>query len=227
MAGAPDEVPVVPLGRHGLAADVVAAQQRERLFAATVDLVAKRGYRNTSVDHIVKSARVGYVAFYDLFEGKEECFLAAFDRIVDEATRSLAEAAAHEDEWPRQVAAALSRLLDLVVADPKRARVALVEVQAAGPAAYAHYEAAVEQAVPKLQEGRELGEEAAHLSEMLEEAILGGIVWIIQQRLVKGELGEAEALLRESIQIALSPFVGDAEAKRLADETLWERSGRA
>lgn len=224
MKRAPDEVPVVPLGRHGLAPDVVAAHQRERLFEATVDLVAKRGYRNTSIDQIVKAARVGYVAFYDLFEGKEDCFLAAFDRIAEETAEELAEAIAGEEEWPRQMVAALARLLDLVVADPRRARIALVEVQAAGPAAYARYEEAVDQAVPKLREGRALSKDAAELSDTLEEAILGGIVWVIHQRLVKGELGEADSLLEQSIQIALSPFIGDGESKKLAKAALRNRS---
>ena len=227
MKRAPDEALVVPLGRHGLAPDVVAAHQRERLFEATVELVAKRGYRNTSIDQIVKAARVGYVAFYDLFDGKEECFMAAFDRIADETAESLAEAVAGEEEWPRQMAAALECVIDLAVADPRRARIALVEVQAAGPEAYARYEEAIDRAAPKLREGRALGKDAAELSDTLEEAILGGIVWVIHQRLVKGELGEAEPLLEQSIQIALSPFIGDAEARRLAAATLRNRSNRA
>ncbi|HEX6206483.1 MAG TPA: TetR/AcrR family transcriptional regulator [Solirubrobacterales bacterium] len=226
MERAPDEAPVVPLGRHGLAPDVVAAHQRERLFEATVDLVAKRGYRNTSVDHIVKAARVGYVAFYELYAGKEECLLAAFDRIVDEATEALAETVAGEEEWPQQMAAALACLLDLIAADPKRARIALIEVQAAGPAGYARYEQVVDRAVPKLREGRGLSEEAAQLSETLEEAVLGGVIWIVHQRLVKGELDDTEELLWQSIQVALSPYTGDAEAKRVADAALRVRSKR-
>ena len=224
MKRGPDEAPVVPLGRHGLAPDVVAAHQRERLFEATVDLVAKRGYRNTSVDHIVKAARVGYVAFYDLYEGKEDCFLAAFDRIVDEATEELTEAVAGEEEWPQQMAAALARLLDLIAAEPKRARVALIEVQAAGPGAYARYEQVFDRAIPKLREGRELNDEAAQLSKTLEEAVLGGVIWIVHQQLIKGELDDTEVLLGQSIQIALSPFLGDAGAKKLAEATLRDRA---
>jgi AcrR family transcriptional regulator len=215
---------IVPLGRHGLAPDVVAAHQRERLFTATVDLVAKRGYRNTSVDHIVKSARVGYVAFYDLFEGKEECFLAAFDRIVAETSEALSAVIATETEWPQQIAAALAYVLDLIVADPKRARVALVEVQAAGPVAYARYEAAVDRTVSKLREGRAFNPDTTELSSTLEEAVLGGILWVIHQRLVKGELRQAEPLLEEAIQIALSPYLGDREASEVARCTLQERS---
>ena len=227
MKRAPDEAPVVPLGRHGLAPDVVAAHQRERLFEATVELVAKRGYRNTSVDQIVKAARVGYVAFYDLFEGKEDCFLAAFDRIVEEASEAAAEAVAGETEWPRQVTAALGCLLDLAVADPKRARIALVEVQAAGPAGHARYEEIVDRAVPLLRHGRQASKAAAQLSETLEEGVLGGILWIVHQQLVKGELKDADPLLRESAQIALSPYLGDAEAERLAEAAVRERSSRA
>jgi AcrR family transcriptional regulator len=226
MKRAPDEVPVVPLGRHGLAPDVVAAHQRERLFEATVELVAKRGYRNTSIDQIVKAARVGYVAFYDLFEGKEDLFLAVFDRIAEETAEALAEAVAAEEEWPRQMAAGLGCLLDLVVADPRRARIGLVEVQAAGPAAYARYEQTIDRAIPKLREGRAFSKDAAELSDTLEEAILGGVVWTIHQRLVKGELGEVDSLLEQSIQIALSPFLGDAETKRLAKAALRERRRR-
>jgi len=207
---------IVPTGRHGLPPDVVADHQRERLFEATVELVAKRGYRDTSVDHIVKSARVGYVAFYELYEGKEECFLAAFDRIVDEGAAAVATAVAEADGWPEEMATGLACLLDLVVADTRRARIALVEVQAAGPRAYEHYEKAVDRAAPKLGEGREFSREAASLSGALEEAILGGILWIVHQRLVKGELGDPGSLLEETIRIALSPYLGDEEIERLA-----------
>ena len=226
MKRAPDEVPIVPLGRHGLAPDVVAAHQRERLFEATVELVAKRGYRDTSIDQIVKAARVGYVAFYDLFEGKEDCFLAAFDRIVQEAVEAVAEAVAEEQEWPRQIATGLACLIDQAVADPKRARLALVEVQAASPAAYARYEEAIDRAAPKLREGRKLSPEAARFSETLEEATLGGITWIVRQRLVRAELKQAESLLEEAIQIALSPYIGDAEIRAVTAATLRERSRR-
>jgi AcrR family transcriptional regulator len=226
MERAPDEAPVVPLGRHGLAPDVVAAHQRERLFQATVELVPKRGYRNTSVDHLVKAARVGYVAFYDLFDDKEACFLAAFDRIVAEAEEELAEAVEAEEEWPRQMAAGLGCLVDLIVAEPKRARIALIEVQAAGPRGYERYEQVVDRALPKLREGRALSEEATQLSQTLEEAVLGGVIWMVHQHLVGGGKGDTEALLEQSIQIALSPFLGDSAAKELAAETLRARSRR-
>lgn len=201
----------------------IAEEQRERLFVATVELVAKRGYRNASVGQIVAAAGISREAFDELYASKEECFLAAFDRIVEEGAVAIAAAAASAYEWPEQMAAALAALLDLIVAEPRRARIALVEVQAAGPGAYAHYEATVDRAAPKLREGRAYGGTAAGLSKTLEEAVLGGLVWILQQRLLQGELKEADGLLGEAIQIAVGPYLGDRQAKWLAATTLRQR----
>jgi AcrR family transcriptional regulator len=216
MPGQEERVLLVPSGRHGLPANVVAEHQRERLLAATIALVAKRGYRGTSIDHIVKAAKVGYVAFYDIFDGKEACFLAAYERIVDETQTELRAAVSPQAPWPDQICAGLGRLVELIAAEPARARVGLVDVQAAGRKAYGRYEKAIDSAAPKLREGRALSAEAARLSDTLEEAIIGGIAWILHQRLVKGEIKRTEGLLEETIQIALSPYLGEAEAHRLA-----------
>lgn len=216
----------VPTGRHGLTTDIVAEHQRERLLTATIAVVARRGYRDTSIDHILKAARVGSVAFYYLFDGKEDCFLAAFDRIVEETSEAMGAAVSSEMEWAEQICSALRALLDLIAADPGRARVGLVEVQAAGWSAYVRYEKAIDRAVPKLREGRALSAEAAALSDTLEEAILGGIAWILHQRLVKGEIGKTRQLLGEAIQIALSPYLGEGEAHRLAIATSSRRRAK-
>ncbi len=216
---------IVPTDRRGLP-PVVAEQQRERLFAATVELIAKRGYRDTSVDHIVTAARIGHAAFYELYDNKEDCFLAAFDRIVEESAEAVSAAVSGEDGWAEEMAAGLGCLLDLIVADPQRARIALVEVQAAGPRAYRRYEEAVDRAAPRLREGREFSKEAAELSSALEEAILGGIIWIVHQRLVRGELGDPDSLLEETIQMTLAPYLGSDEAERLAAATARDRSQR-
>lgn len=216
MAGLPRDFLTVPTGRHGLPADIVAAHQRERLLAATIELVAKRGFRGTSIDHIVKTARVGYVAFYELFESKEDCFIACFDRIVAEAREQIAAAVSGEAPWSEQICGGLKKLLELIAAEPARARLALVEMQAAGRRSFAMYEELVYSVIPKLREGRAFRPDAAALSETLEEAVIGGVAWIIHQRLVKGEADEIEGLIGEAIHIALAPYLGESEAQRLA-----------
>jgi hypothetical protein len=51
----------------------------------------------------------------------------------------------------------------------------------------------------------------------LEMAIAGGLAWLVHQRLLSGESGDQlRDLLPEMIQIALTPYVGEVQARRTA-----------
>jgi AcrR family transcriptional regulator len=216
MASWSERLVTIPPGRHTLPRDFVSAHQRQRIFAATTELVAKRGYHGTSIDLITKTARVALSTFYEIFETKEDCFIAAFDDAVTEARDDLAAAVDPEQPWPEQIAAGLAAFLDLVVANPSKARMCLVEAQGAGPLLLDRYEVALDTLAPKLREGRELAEERK-LPERTEEAIVGGMVWVLYQRIVRGEFDQVAALFPELLQIALRPYLGQAEAQRLAE----------
>ena len=69
----------LPRGRHNLAVEEVRASQRERLLRAMVESVADVGYERTTVPAVVAAARVSRNAFYELFDDKADCFLAACD----------------------------------------------------------------------------------------------------------------------------------------------------
>jgi AcrR family transcriptional regulator len=216
-AGQEIDAVVVPTGRHGLPADVVAEHQRERILAATIALVGSRGYRATTVDHIVKAAKVGYVAFYELFEGKEDCFLAALGRIVADTRAELAEKVSTELPWSEQICGGLRVIVELIVSDPQRARLVLVEAQGAGPSAYRRYEVAMDEAVPELSAGRALRPKGAPaLSAATEEATLTGVAWILQQMLAEGESAKPRETLAAATRVALAPYLGEAEAAKLA-----------
>ena len=120
------------------------ATQRERILAATEQLIAEKGCAGTTIEAIVKEAGVSSVTFYELFEGKEECFVAAFDRAVEGLRAELRDAAPAELPWPERVQAGLAALLAALDADPARARLCLVEAQKGGPQLRARYEAALD-----------------------------------------------------------------------------------
>jgi hypothetical protein len=137
---------------------------------------------------------------------------AGVARRVDEAV-----AAAGERPWPEQVAAALRALFEAIAADPIAARACVVEVLTAGPAAVAHYERALRALHPILRGGRRFHPRAAELPETLEDTLAGGVLWIPYQRLVAGEAGLVPALLPETIEFVLTPYLGEEEAVRLAE----------
>jgi AcrR family transcriptional regulator len=215
MARLPEHLMPTPVGRDPLPREVVAEHQRERVLAAAIEVFAKRGYQGTTVDHIVSAARIGVGSFYSLFDGKEECFLAAYDQIIARGRERLAAALPAGRPWPEQLAACLRALLELVEAEPFAARIALVEVQTAGPAALSRYEANLDEIAGLLRAGREHSPVLDELPGSLEFATVGGLVWFLQQRVVMGEAGTAEKLLPEVLEIVAGPYLGEAATAEL------------
>lgn len=207
----------MPPGRHLVPRDFVAQNQRERMLLATIELVAERGYQKTTIELIAKTARVALSTFYEHFSNKEECFLAALDESVAGAAEVFEELLDPEQPWPDQIAAGLEVLLEMVVAEPARARLCIVESQAAGGAALARYQAMLESVTPKLREGRRFNPRASRLPDGLEIAIAGGLAWLVHQRLVSDRVDELKGLLPEMLQVTLTPYVGEVEAGQLAD----------
>lgn len=207
----------MPPGRHLVPRDFVAQNQRERMLLATVELVAERGYQKTTIELIAKTARVALSTFYEHFSNKEECFLAAFDECVSAAAEVFGELVDPDLPWPDQIAAGLEVFLEMVVAEPARARLCIVESQAAGGAALARYQEMLEAVAPALREGRRFNPRSGRLPDGLEIAVVGGLAWLVHQRLVTDRENEIKCLLPEMLQVTLTPYVGEVEAGRLAD----------
>jgi AcrR family transcriptional regulator len=189
----------------------VAAGQRERILDASEQLIGERGCAGTSIEAIVKAAGVSSVTFYEHFEDKEACFVAAFDRAVVETGAVIREAALAEvvGEWPEQVRAALRSLLDAIAAQPARARLCLVEAQSAGPALRGRYEATLDAAAAQLRRGRLLESAPRGLPDTVEEAAVGGIAWLLRQRVELAQTDAIEDLLPKLAEIALSPYLSN------------------
>jgi AcrR family transcriptional regulator len=188
--------------------------QRERILDAAERLIAARGIAGTSIEAIVKEAGVSSVTFYEFFDAKEECFVAAFDRAVEGGAEELALAAEGDPaagglSWSEQLATGLRAMTKLVAAEPDRARLVLVEAQTGGPELSAHFEAALDRVAVKLREGRALETAPPDLPATHEEATAGALAWLLRERLETGDAQGLEALYPELIDIALAPYLGN------------------
>ena len=54
------------------------------------------------------------------------------------------------------------------------------------------------------------------MPERLEETLAGGVLWVINQRLIAGEAEKLRALLPEALEFLLRPYVGEEVAAREA-----------
>lgn len=204
-----------PVGREPLPREVLAERQRDKVLGAAVEIFAKRGYQGTTVDHLVSAAQVGVGSFYSLFESKEDCFLAVYDRIVAEGRERIAAAISAGDAWPRWLAAVLRVLLETIETQPFAARVALIEVQTAGARALSHHQRNLDEAAEFLRPGREYSPASAELPASLEFATIGGLTWFLQQRIATGEASGATELLPEVLEIVAEPYLGEAATAAL------------
>lgn len=100
-----------------------------------VELVADRGYDAVTVAALTERARVSKRDFYKHFSGKEDCFLATYDAIVSHSLRGVLSAAAGKEEWRQALGRGFLAFARQVAGDPEAARLALVEVFAAGAVA--------------------------------------------------------------------------------------------
>jgi AcrR family transcriptional regulator len=209
-----------PPGPEPVSRAEAAADQRRRILEATADLVAERGYAEATIEQIVRRARVGYATFYKHFADKQEAFLALLDAAIERTAYVVEEAYDGEDgPWADKVGAGLGALLKLAAAHPGVARACLVEAPTAGPEAAARHEAALKRFAPMLRPGRELNPRRDQLPETLEDTLVGGVVWVINQRLIAGEAEQLRGLLPEALEFLLRPYVGEDAAAREAGQT--------
>src|SRR6202035_2490916 len=73
-------------GEHAVGREQVAELQRARILSAMVREVSERGAANVSVAHVVARSGVSRRTFYEIFEDREDCFLAAFEEAIDRTT---------------------------------------------------------------------------------------------------------------------------------------------
>lgn len=113
---------------QGLDAEQRRARRREQILAAAFDLIAAEGYVSTAIEQICQTAFVGNKAFYELFESKEDCYLALLqqqsERAQDMVATALSESSGDRDDV---VAAVIGAFAHSMVDDPRVAKVTFGE----------------------------------------------------------------------------------------------------
>jgi AcrR family transcriptional regulator len=192
--------------RPELPKEFVASHKRRRMMDAIAELTADQGYEATKIADIVRRAAVARKTLYDNFDGKEDLFLSAVDSTLTEM-RVVVEERCERTEGASEdrIVAGLEALLDFIAKHPSAARMCMVEAISATPSSARLYDAGMRDFVELL---RKSAPDGADLPETIEESLVGGIAWILQQQIRRGEVEQAPELLPELSQFLLSPYLG-------------------
>jgi len=207
-----------PRGRHRLPPEVVARSQRERLLEAAIRVVAEKGYAATTVADLTCEAGVSRTTFYEHFEDKEDCFLAAYDNAVDALVRRVGASYESQERWPERARAGLEALLAALAAEPDLARLALVDIGSAGPLAQRRYRAAVQRLTPLFDEGRDFSPAGRTLPANTSRMAIGAVTGLISDELVAGRAEYLPELLSDLLFATLVPYIGPEAAAREVGE---------
>jgi hypothetical protein len=110
-------------------------------------------------------------------------------------------------------------------ADPVAAQTLTNEALAHGPDGIDRRERLIAYLAERLLPGRQESSDAERLPEFIERALAGGVVALVGQRLDSAKEKELPAIAADAIQFVLTPYLGAAEAARVARDADPPRPG--
>lgn len=183
--------------------------QRERLYDALVHTVAEKGYVNATVSDICAAAGVTRPAFYALFAGKDDAFLATYRYGTGVLMRLMEKAYEAAPDWRAGARSALGVLLDVLASVPAFATMAIVEIDAVGP-------------LGRRERAELLGRFARFFAEApgrplpgeLVDTVVGGLYATIYRYASDGRVTALPDRLPQLSYFMMAPFLGRDEALR-------------
>jgi len=186
----------------------------ERTLRAFAAVVAERGYAATTIELVLKRASMSPTTFYANFAGKEEVLFAAIEGAGLQLLAAILPSFHRNPSWTHGVRAAFGDFFNFLASRPALARLLLIEVYAAGPAALECREETLRPLEVLLAEGRA---GSARLAPVAMEVIAGGVYRLAYQRVRESGPESLPGLAPLCTYLTLAPLIGAEEACEVAN----------
>lgn len=192
----------------------VADIQRARMLAAMVEEVAERGVGNVTVSDVVTRSGVSRRTFYEIFEDREDCFLAALDSTIGRLANVVVPAYEQKGTWQAKIRAALIVLLEYLDREPRTGRLVIVETLGAGHKALERRRRGIAQILTIVDRGRQEGKTGASAPPLTAEGVVGGVLSVLHGRLTQPDSGNLVELVNPLTSMIVLPYLGAAAARK-------------
>jgi AcrR family transcriptional regulator len=206
----------VPAARLANGRGNVVRLQRARIVSAMVEVVAERGVARSTVAHVVARSGVSRRTFYELFEDREDCFLAAFDLAVERAAARVVPAYGEGGGWLERIRMGLRAVLEFLDDEPALGRLGIVDALGAGPVALERRTRVVGALIDAVDRGRRERIAGARLTRLTAEGIVGAVLAVLHARLAKHEPRPMISLSGPLMGLIVLPYQGRVVAEREA-----------
>jgi AcrR family transcriptional regulator len=199
--------------RRAESREQVADIQRARILAAMVEEVAQRGVSNVTVSDVVSRSGVSRRTFYEIFEDREDCFLAAFDNAIGRLAKTVIPAYEQKGTWQTKIRSALTALLEHLDREPGTGRLVIVETLGAGHNALEHRRRGIAQIITIVNQGRNENKTGAS-APLTAEGVVGGALSVLHARLTQPDPGNLIELINPLTSMIVLPYLGAAAARK-------------
>jgi AcrR family transcriptional regulator len=190
------------------------------MIAAMVELAAEHGAGQVTVADVVGRSGVSRRTFYEIFDDREACFLAAFDDAIERAAGRVVPAYLEQQRWSDGVRAGLTALLGLFEEDSRLGRVLVVEALGAGPRALERRRRVVAVLSGVVNEGALGGGRRKQPPPLTAEGVVGAVFSVLHARLSEAEPGVLLDVLNPLVSMIVLPYQGSAAAERELRKTV-------
>jgi AcrR family transcriptional regulator len=188
--------------------------QRARLLVAMTEVSAERGGGNATVAHVVERAGVSRRTFYEIFEDREACFVAAFDEGIARAKQYVLDAYDTDASWLGRMRVSLAASLSFLDMEHPTARLLVVGSLEAGAVALDRRRHAIAQLIDVVDEGRGEVRRGVQPPSLTAEGVVGAALSVIHARLLDGDRRRLAELAGPLMSIVVLPYLGAAAARR-------------
>jgi AcrR family transcriptional regulator len=193
---------------------LVSQTQRSRMLRSAVAVLHEHGYGQMSVARVTSHAGVSRRTFYDMFEDREDCFLAVFEDAISRAQALVVEAYASERGWREQTRAALHALLDFLDGEPGMCSLLIVDALKAGKRVQERRAEILADCSAVLHAGGSAAKPGRALPELTGEGVIGAVLGVIHTRSLARSPGPMVELLGPLMGVIVLPYLGPAAAQR-------------
>jgi AcrR family transcriptional regulator len=190
--------------------------ERDLVVSAFTKAVAEEGYRAVSFESVARGAGISRRRIEARFATTEQGLAAAQEAFLERLWLEVLEACDVPGGWPRKVAAALAGALGTLGEASALARAFTVEASGSSLAAAERQLGLTRRLAALLAQGRRLYPRAEALPALTEEVLIGGVVALVADLLRAEEPGVLLARRGELTEMLLIPYLGAAEARRVA-----------
>ncbi len=191
-----------------------------------VEVVAERGAPNVTVAHVVARSGVSRRTFYELFDDRDACLLAALEDAIEWIAAVVVPAYEQSQTWPQRMKAGLVALLRVLDNEPAIGRLVIVESLGAGPDAVEYRKRVLGHVIAAVDGGRLETKNGDSLSSVTAEGVIGGVLSVLYSRLSSGDSRSLVELAGPLMSMIVLPYLGAAAAKRELQRPAPERDQR-